>query len=25
MNVIGYPIKVITAYWLLGLNLAVGS
>ncbi len=25
MNVIAYPIKVITPYWLLGLNLAVGS
>ena len=25
MNVIAYPIRVITAYWLLGLNLAVGS
>jgi Zn-dependent protease len=25
MNVIGYPIDLITTYWLYGINLAVGS
>jgi Zn-dependent protease len=25
MNVIGYPIRVITTYWLVGLSMAVGT
>jgi hypothetical protein len=25
MRVVGYPIRVLTHYWLLGLNLAIGA
>jgi Zn-dependent protease len=25
INVIGYPINLITSYWILGLSMAIGS